>query len=112
MSIDFDDMTGGFADHEREDPKNPPSLGLVVASKAESGRDLEDEAAAFKFSTAGLPGVIFTEEDENGVEVFSNARQWADAMGIVHLPTEAEALAWEKQVIADRLAQWKAAREK
>jgi hypothetical protein len=112
MSIDFDDFTGGFADQEREDSKNPPSLGLVVACKASSAQELEDEAAAFKFSTAGLPMVVFVEEDEDGNEVFANARQYADAMGITYLPTEAEAMAWEKQTIADRLAQWKAAREK
>jgi hypothetical protein len=106
MSIDFDDFTGGFADREREDPKNPPRLGLVVASKAESGHDLVDEAAAYKFATAGSPGVIFAEEDEDGNEIFANARAWADAMGIMHLPTEQEALAWEREHIAARLALW------
>jgi hypothetical protein len=106
MGIDFDDFTGGFADREREDPKNPPRLGLVVASKAESGHDLVEEAARHKFISQGSPGVIFAEEDEDGNEIFANARAWADAMGIMHLPTEQEALAWEREHIAARLALW------
>ena len=106
MGIDFDDFTGGFADREREDPKNPPPLGLVVANKADSGHDLVEEAAIHKFVSQGSPGVIFAEEDENGVEIFANARDWTDAMGIDHLPTEEEALAWEREHIAARMALW------
>jgi hypothetical protein len=108
MSISFDDFTGGFADQEREDPKNPPALGLVVASKAESGHELEEQAACYQFVTAGSPGVIFADEDEHGNEIFANARQWAIAMGIDYLPTEEEALAWERKRVAERLALWNA----
>jgi hypothetical protein len=108
MTIDFDDFTGGFADNEREDPSNPPPLGLVVAEKAATGQELEEQAACYKFVTEGSPHVIFAEDDEDGNEIFTNAQEWADAMGIDYLPTEQEALAWEREHIAKRLALWKA----
>jgi hypothetical protein len=107
MSIDFDDMTGGFADQERDDPKNPAPLGLVVAPVAAPG-ELAREEAAFRASTAGLPMVVFVEEDDDGGEVFANAATYRDAMGIMHLPSVEEAMAWQRQAIADRLAAWKA----
>jgi hypothetical protein len=113
MSLDFDDMTGGFADSEREDPKNPPRLGLVVASKAATEEELRAEEQAYLATMRDMPRIIFSEVDEEtGEEVFANAATYRDAMGTVSLPTEEEAMAWERQTIADRLAAWKEAREK
>jgi hypothetical protein len=67
---------------------------------------MHEEERRYRYSMAGLPGVVFIEHDadDSEVEFFANARAYAEAMGLVSLPTEEEACAWERRVIADRLA--------
>jgi hypothetical protein len=106
--IDFDDIfEGGFVDEERADPNDVgPRAVLVVAERAASGAELHDEERVAKYLMEGSPFVIFIEEDDDdpdAPEVFANARAWADAMGSLSLPTEAEARAWEAQLITDRI---------
>ena len=106
--IDFDDILGGgFVDEEPHDPNDRAIARpvLVVAEKARSPEELEDEERLARYLMAGSPFVIFLEEDEEepGREIFANARAWAKAMGTLSLPTEAEARAWEAQLITDRI---------
>jgi hypothetical protein len=111
----LNDLTGGFVEDDYADnrPEVRP-LGLVVSAKAGSSRALNDEVEAYLFLTDGgrTPFVIFEEEDEEdpmeGPPKFANAKEFREAMGTLHLPTEAEATKWSREVIAERLAQWEA----
>jgi hypothetical protein len=106
--IDFDDMGGGFVDEDYRAPDDLPPLGLVVAERAQSGAELRDEEKLLRYVFRDLPLVIFEEDDEDDPTQshFTNAAAYRRAMGTVSLPTEAEALAWQRQVIADRIAAW------
>jgi hypothetical protein len=115
MSDFLDDLTGGFVDDDlggHEQDKEPLRGCLVVGAKAESSEALNDEVEAYLLSTDGgrTPFVIFEEEDEEdpieGPPVFANAREFQKAMGTLQPPTEAEALAWSRELIGERLAQW------
>jgi hypothetical protein len=108
MPIDFDSLTG-IADEEFRDPSAPVVAGLVVARKANNGNDLVLEAAACVDSTRGLPLVMFieTDDDDPNVEVFANAEQYRVAMDRFTPPTMEEAMAWEAQVISERLEKWR-----
>jgi hypothetical protein len=117
MNDFLNDLTGGgFVDDSLAENKHEVKpLGLVVSEKAESGQAVQDEAERYLFLTDGgrTPFVIFEESDEDNYDeeapVFSNAAEFKKAMGTLHTPSEAEAVAWSRELIAERLAQWDAA---
>jgi hypothetical protein len=97
--VDFDDLFNFPAAPLGSEPKAEIKFGLVVAQKAKTGDELVAEAARFQreIEQAG-PFVIFTEIDEDGgEEKISNAKEWADHLGIDHAPTEQEILHWRKR---------------
>ena len=106
--MDFLDdlMSTGFVDEAAPDPEAEVTLGLVVSLPAKRGEDLNLEEVFFLAETRGnAPFVIFIEEDDDGNEIFENAKDFMEAMGMSRLPTEAEAIAWSNLLSGARLAQ-------
>jgi hypothetical protein len=99
-------MDTGFVDQDEPDPEAPVTLGLVVSVKAERGEDLNTEEQFYMAEKPGeSPFVIFTETDDDGNEVFENAKDFIEPMGMSRLPTEAEAIRWSNLLCGARLAQ-------
>jgi hypothetical protein len=81
-------------------PAEQELIVLVVAERAASGAELEEQARLYRASTDGFPGRAFVEiEDDPTNETFGNGRVYADAMNVISIPTVEEALAWESETI-------------
>jgi hypothetical protein len=94
--IDFENLLSGTDTDDARDANTPVVVGLIVSERPRTGEFLQVEEAAF-LAVGKIPDVLFLEDDpETGASVFApqSARQFADAMQMTRLPTEAEASAW------------------
>lgn len=92
------------------DEDNAASAGgsLVVPEKAPDGRFLMVEEQAFLATGALGYLVMFAQPDEvTGEDTLSNAREFADAAGMVSLPDEEQALQWLNQRLGENFEAWR-----
>ncbi|MCG2629730.1 hypothetical protein L6654_24200 [Bradyrhizobium sp. WYCCWR 13023] len=108
LDLDFDDLlVPADDDGPSSGSDNVTCGGLIVPSRAPNGQVLNLEAEAYR-AAGSLNGlVVFVEADpETGEDVFSNAREFADAMGLVSLPTQEQASMWLRQRLSEALSGW------
>lgn len=106
MSDFFDELVGPAEDFSEA---NAAAAGgaLVVPQRSPSGAFLNVEEEADR--AAGSIGrlVLFVEYDGNtGERNFSNAREFANAMGMVSLPSEEQAFDWLSQRLSEATGPW------
>lgn len=108
MSNDFFDDLVSPAEDFSEANAAVAGGSLLVPERAPTGQFLNIEAEAFRAAGALAYLALFVEADEiTGEAILSNAREIADAAGMVSLPDEQEAFDWLNWRLGEAFEPWR-----